>query len=360
MPGEFSKDLLKNKQVIERLTALWAFNEAGLGGFLHAFRSPFTGILVGGIAVMIIIMISYFSNFKASVLLKSLLMVLIVKAVVSPHSPLAAYFAVSFQAVIAVGIFSIVKNIRIAALLITVLSFMESAFQKIIVLTLVFGNVLWKAIDQFTESVLKQMGWLAVDNPSNATWWIMGIYVLIYFLAGIAVGIYAGSLPQRLSKFFDERDEFVFNRKIQMALAKKSNPWKKRNKKNTIILSFILPVLIVLFYTLKIKNNWLLALQTFLRAVSIIAVWYLVITPFLINRLKMFLKKRQSTYYAEVNTILALIPDLRKLSVFAWKETSGLKGHKRWSGFIIQLFVCVLIYKPLLISSENGKQDIHS
>lgn len=358
VPGEFSKDLLKNKQAIERLTALWAFNEAGLGGFLHAFRIPFTGILVGGISLMIITMIAQFCNFKAPVLLKSLLLVLIVKAMVSPHSPLAAYFAVSFQAVIAIGIFSMIKNIRIAALLITVFSFMESAFQKIIVLTLVFGNVLWKAIDEFAESVLKQMGWLTIGNHSNAAWWIMGIYVMIYFLAGITIGIYAGGLPQRLSKFFDERDEFVFNGKIQLALSAKSNLLKKRTKKSTIILSLILPVLILLFYTLKIENNWLLALQPFLRALGIIAVWYLIIAPFIIRRIKSFLRKQRSTYYTEVDTVLAIIPDLRKLSIFAWKETSGLKGYKRWSGFIIQLFVCVLIYQP--ISSGNGKQDIYS
>ncbi|NJO01983.1 MAG: hypothetical protein HC880_10065 [Bacteroidia bacterium] len=44
----------QERLAIERLTALWALNEAGLGGLMHAVRTPFTGVVVGGLAIMLI------------------------------------------------------------------------------------------------------------------------------------------------------------------------------------------------------------------------------------------------------------------------------------------------------------------
>ena len=38
---------LNNQKTFIALTALWAFVEAGLGGFLHALHLPFTGIVLG-------------------------------------------------------------------------------------------------------------------------------------------------------------------------------------------------------------------------------------------------------------------------------------------------------------------------
>ena len=38
---------------IQRLTALWALNECGLGGILHAVKSPFTGLVLGSIAMSV-------------------------------------------------------------------------------------------------------------------------------------------------------------------------------------------------------------------------------------------------------------------------------------------------------------------
>ena len=84
---------------IQRLTALWAFAESGLGGVLHAFQIPFTGLVIGGFAVIIITLIAKFSDHHYQQILKSFLIVLIVKAMVSPHTPVPAYLAISFQAI---------------------------------------------------------------------------------------------------------------------------------------------------------------------------------------------------------------------------------------------------------------------
>src|SRR6202008_2387238 len=78
---------------IQRLTALWAFTESGLGGLLHALQIPFTGLVVGGMAVIIISFIAEISGNNYKQILKSALIVLIVKAMVSPYTPFPAYIA---------------------------------------------------------------------------------------------------------------------------------------------------------------------------------------------------------------------------------------------------------------------------
>ncbi len=47
---------------IHKLTALWALNESGLGGFLHVFNTPFTGLIVGGISILLISLIAYYAT----------------------------------------------------------------------------------------------------------------------------------------------------------------------------------------------------------------------------------------------------------------------------------------------------------
>src|SRR5690606_29531378 len=84
---------------IQRLTALWALNECGLGGLLHALNSPMTGLLVGSIAMVCIALICSLADDKWRTVMSSLLIVLIIKALVSPHSSPTAYVAVAFQGV---------------------------------------------------------------------------------------------------------------------------------------------------------------------------------------------------------------------------------------------------------------------
>ena len=86
---------------IHRLTALWAFAESGLGGVLHTAKVPFTGLVVGGFAIILITLIAHLSSKQYKIIVQSLVVVLMVKAAVSPHTPFPAYVAVSFQALLA-------------------------------------------------------------------------------------------------------------------------------------------------------------------------------------------------------------------------------------------------------------------
>jgi hypothetical protein len=80
----------------EKLTKLWALSESMLGGVLHAVKMPFRGMILSGAAVILIGMLANFSE-KRGQIFRSTVLVVTIKATVSPHSPLTAYLSVFMQ-----------------------------------------------------------------------------------------------------------------------------------------------------------------------------------------------------------------------------------------------------------------------
>lgn len=183
-----------------QLTALWAFVEVVLGGILHALRMPFTGVLVGGAAVFIIgVMVLHSSNpFKN--IIKATSIVLIVKAGASPHSPLPAYLAVAYQGFSGALIYALIRNFTLASYMFTVLAMLESALQKLLTLTLMYGMAFWEALQSFMFSVLSNF---KLQNSNNAAALVL-FYIMIYFLWGIFLGYRLSSYFRRLPGIIDE------------------------------------------------------------------------------------------------------------------------------------------------------------
>jgi hypothetical protein len=67
--------------------------------FSHALRIPFTGLFIGGSAVIFISLLAYFSDSRRAIL-ESTVKVILVKFIVSPYSPINAYFAVMLQSIL--------------------------------------------------------------------------------------------------------------------------------------------------------------------------------------------------------------------------------------------------------------------
>ena len=98
---------MPNKSALLKLTYFWAFIEAGLGGLLHFLHIPITGFVVGGFAVVLIVLIAKYSNNNSRMIINALGLVLMIKFLLSPYSPYGAYIAVGFQGILAALIFSI-------------------------------------------------------------------------------------------------------------------------------------------------------------------------------------------------------------------------------------------------------------
>jgi hypothetical protein len=146
-----------NKSIIDKLTALWALNESGLGGFLHVFNSPFTGLIVGGVSILLISLIAYYAENKVESILKALVIVLVIKMAVSPYSPFGAYVAVSFQGLFGALLFSKFSWKGATLMILGIVTFLESALQKLLILTIVYGTGLWEAINIYGAWVQKKM-----------------------------------------------------------------------------------------------------------------------------------------------------------------------------------------------------------
>jgi hypothetical protein len=340
---------LESRRITDRLTALWALNEAGLGGVLHAVKSPFTGLLVGGMAVILIALIAYFADKKTTTVLKSTILVLIVKAAASPHSPLPAYLAVGFQGLTGAFVFTMLRSHRLAALLLGIAALCESALQKIITLTLIYGNSLWESIDLFFNYILHEFGFLKQPENVRISMVLIFLYFALYLLAGIFIGYLAGLLPSELKRMHHQLDLTVTGQLAEYDQnAKAVSPiprpfWRKKIFK----IGLVLLVMVTIFSLIPHESSGVSrALYVLLRSCTVILIWYVLAAP-LINRLiHTFLSKERIKYAAEVEHILFLIPHLRRATLILWKHSARFKYLERLKYFLLTWIYYALIHQP--------------
>lgn len=325
---------------IQRLTALWAFTESGLGGIMHALQIPFTGLLVGGMAVIMISLIADLSNNNYKHILKSALIVLIVKAMVSPHTPLPAYVAVSFQALLGFGLFSIFRVNFLSIILLSCIAMFESAIQKILVLTIFFGTSIWKALDEMMGMLAKQFG----SNITNGSYWIIGIYLAVYIIGGLFIAWLAFKTIQD----FKSRAPVL---KLDIAGGVAVAPPVLKKQSNNVYKKLLMLVLLmialsaVLFvFANDAKTGWLAVTKTITWTLSAILIWYMLIGPLFTKAVQKLLQKKGNRYSDEVSKALAFLPVLRQLAVLAWQQSKLQHGIKKWHVFFTTLIHAALTY----------------
>jgi len=280
-----------------KLTALWAFSEAALGGILHAFKIPMRGIFVGGSAVILISLIAYFSDRKGAVL-KSTLLVILVKGIVSPHTPLTAYFAVFLQGILGEILFFRKTFFRISALSMGILTLLFSSMQKIFILTLVFGNTLWESIDQFASFVVNKFFAQESVVDFRFSYILVGLYLGLHVLVGILVGLFAGKIPYWIEDVIqDDKLEIDTFNNTKTELTKKKKGKHKRwwqRPSGIIFISFVvIMVLLSYLYPELGANKAAEMLFMTLRALLIMIIWYSLLGPLALKYLRIFLKKKR-------------------------------------------------------------------
>ena len=330
---------------VQRLTALWAFSESGMGGVLHALQVPFTGLIVGGAAIILITFISYFSSKPFSQLLHSLIIVLAVKATVSPHTPFPAYIAVSFQAFLGFVLFNLLHVNLLSILLLSVLAMIESAIQKILVLTFFFGKSIWKAADELVNFVTMQFSFFT----SKGSLWIMSLYLFIYCMGGVFIALMTNRLIKRFSKEANTSFSiYPLNTNEPMQIIKKG-----RDKKLLNIVLVLISISIILFlFKANTQAGLISVLRAFCWTLSAILIWYTIITPLLTKIIVWVLKKKQDQYSKQINATLSFLPILNQLTFQAWKASAVNKGWRR-----ISIFLFTLINWSLVYSDSSAEPD---
>lgn len=328
-----------------KITALWAFSEAALGGILHAFKIPFRGIFVGGSAAILISLIAYFSQQKGAVL-KSTLLVILIKGIVSPHTPITAYFAVFLQGILGEILFYNKRFFKISALILGLLTLLFSSMQKIIILTVVFGNTLWESIDQFAIFIVNNF--IDKGDSFNFSYILIGIYLSIHVIAGIMVGLFAGKLPFWIEDVIEENGiEITAFQDSNFDITEKKKRKHKRwwQRPSGIILFSFAAIMVVLSYVYPEfgSNKAYEIMIMMLRATVIMVIWYTLIGPLLLKYLRRFIKKKQNIYSTEITKIVDAFPHLRSLVSYCWKISSADRGYRKIKSFIIYLVAFLLV-----------------
>ena len=346
---EVGNDFLR----IDRLTALWALSEAALGGVLHALRFPMTGLLINSSAVVFISLIAYYATHKGAIL-RATLIVLIIKGMVSPHTPVNAFIAVTFQGVLGEILFRTKKYFTLSAILLAIVTLLQSGTQKIVVLTIVFGNNLWESINIFTNFVLQKFHISdAGSGIYDISFWIICGYLVLHGLVGVLVGILASRIPGWIDKELVRYHQSIpvdeFSTPSQIKVFKKKKSWLRRPSGIAIfILAAIIVLLSYIYPEISAKQSTK-AVIMILRSITIMAIWYIWIGPKLLTLLNRMLKKKQNQYYIQVHNTLQILPPLRAIIYQTWNSAKKYSTLKRIKTFILLT----------LVSSLSGKLQYH-
>jgi hypothetical protein len=317
-----------NKSIIDKLTALWALNESGLGGFLHVFNTPFTGLIVGGIAILLISLIAYYAENKWQAIFNALVIVLIIKMAVSPYSPFGAYVAVSFQALFGALLFSKFSWKGATLMILGMVTFLESALQKLLILTIVYGTELWEAINLYGIWVQKKMDFI---SDMTTTTFLVTLYLLVYGVCGILAGLFIKSIIKIIAN--KKKVDFYLDAEISDSEDKKG---KVSFKTKVIWVWLVTVAVIVLAFSLFGGDlfGWKKGVYILLRSFLILMLWYLVLGPFLLKLVRKYLHKKESQYKEDITNAMDLFPYFRHIMYHTWKETKHLNGYTRFKYFI--------------------------
>ncbi|MFA6979301.1 MAG: hypothetical protein WC209_08270 [Ignavibacteriaceae bacterium] len=330
-----------------KITALWALNEAALGGLLHAFNIPFTGLIVGGVASVLITLLAFLSDKKGNIV-KAAIIVIVIKAVASPYTPLAAFIAVLIQGLLGELLFSSKKFFALSAISLAILAALYSAMQKLFLLTILFGTTLWKSIDIFFNYILKQFNFFGADI--HFSYYLIAIYLMLHLIFGTLFGIIAARIPRVLTGLTDS-SLLIPPERLKNVKDESSVPTKKKRKLWFQKLSGVI-VFLILFVTLFISyfvsenhngNAWSI-LVTIFRAIGITLLWFFFLGPIALKYFKKLIAANQNKYTVEIESILHTLPYYKEIIKESYTRSAKHTGIARVKIFIKLTLINILLF----------------
>jgi hypothetical protein len=327
-----NKDFYKTNVTL-RITALWAFSEAFMGGILHGLKIPFAGLVLAFVASVCITLIALGNNKKGEIL-KATLLVIAVKFILSPHTPPMAYVAVLIQGAIGELLFLNRKALKPAAFILTLFSLLYSAFQHLLILTIVFGKGFWQAIDIFLNKITQSF----VKDAVHYSLYIILFYVGCYLIAGIAGGLLnikiiknvqlgnqANTLLQKVNNLPAQPENIFSNTKTV-----------KRKKYFTLIFGSLMLLLLIFSYLPFFNNGFSKSkiAELVLRAVIIILVWNYFITPLLRLQIQKWVARYKQKNGNALQQVIALLPGIRIILQQSWQLSQQPGKWLRFKSFI--------------------------
>ena len=316
-----------NKEMIYyRLVALWVICEAMLGGIIHGLRIPVSGLVVGSCAVICISLIAWYQPKKGAII-KATLIVAIFKMMLSPQAGVPAYIAVFFQGAMGELLFWNRRYFRVSCMLLSVMALLESGLQRILVLTIIYGNDLWLVVNNFFNQLLRN------QKPANASFWIVSIYVGIHGLVGLIIGWIAGLLPHKILLWKGSLGVYHSGEtKLVLPNARRK---RKRLKKIMLVIWLMLLLIFAQSY-LGPGEAWLpsnIVLKILVRSAIIVLGWIFLVGPLLKQVLHSWLKQKQGNWKKDIEPVVKLIPLTQQIVADSWVHSARNKGFARLALF---------------------------
>lgn len=342
-PNKFSL----SEKSFPKITALWALNEAALGGFLHALNIPFTGLIVGGVASVLITLLAFLSDKKGNIV-KATIIVIVIKAVASPYTPIAAFIAVLIQGLLGEVLFSSKKFFTLSAISLAILASLYSAMQKLFLLTILFGTTLWKSIDIFFNYILKQFDFLG-DNISFS-YYLIVLYLMLHLIFGALFGIIAARIPKVLAGLTDSSLIIPFERikniktESPVSSQKKRKLWFQKLSGRIVFLLLFATLLISYFFSENNGGNAWSILITIVRAIGITLLWFFFLGPIALQYFKKLIAANQNKYTVEIESILHTLPYYKAIIKECYTHSTDYTGIARIKRFIKLTTINILLF----------------
>jgi nucleoside-triphosphatase THEP1 len=321
--------------VYYRLIALWVLCEALLGGIIHGLRLPVSGLIVGSAAVICITLIAWKVPYKGAIL-KATVIVAIFKMMLSPQAPPPAYIAVFFQGLTGELFFWNRKNFKVACYGFAIVALAESGLQRILVLTILYGNDLWTAINSFMNKLTGQKTW------TNYSFWFITLYTSIHLVTGVVLGWWLSLLPGRMQKW---KYKYLVDIPPGQETGGLAKPVKRSKGRLLLFIIWIALFALYIQSTYKIGPALLppgITIRIIVRSLIIVLSWIFIVSPLLKYFLQRWLSRKKKHAEPEIAKVLALLPSTQQLVVHCWKLTAGLRGWNRWIGTAKRVLVSAI------------------
>ncbi len=346
MDQEFT--LIREYNLKQKIAAIWAFSEAVIGGFLHAIRIPFTGLILGGLAVIFLTLLSSVVEKKRDIL-KVTSIVIAIKFILSPNTPFAAYVAVFIQGFFAFLFFSIIKNRSVVVILLSLFNALWSVFQKIILTTIIFGMNFWYSLDSFFLFLSKSTGLKIDENFSFSIILITG-YFIIHLLGAFLFARFALILPEHLNKNAGKYCQIINDLNLKNengTTLNQKNPFHRKKKwyqrpSRIMLLVFLILVGIITYINPELsKIKFIDFLSMVIRAFIIIFIYLRILAPALTKLFSKILKK--NSRLNEINEITSFFPEFKSIVSLCWELNSSYSKLARIKNFLNDSLMLLLL-----------------
>lgn len=319
-----------------RIVALWAFVECSLGGLAHALKLPFTALYVGGGSMFCILLIARYTNPER--IFQALANVLTIKFLLNPHSPIGAYLAVSFQALLGYVVFRFSPFFRLNVIAFFCLGFLESAFQKVLIMSFLYGNNFFKVLDKILRDFSDLFGLSFLPD----TFSVFAIYVCFYGCIGLIMGFLLG----KYILFLEQKSwQAIYTGTENFGEAKDLQSQNRGGIQMYFSLFFLLLLLIFLYFSGEEVSWWGAVLS-----VLAIFLWFSGLLNFI---LVYFLPKQSLQYQKE---ILDLLPQIRNIWYYSKEQVTTLPFPKKVFT-LLHIFIVNVLFCDLPFSTKNDKLD---